>query len=59
MARDRTHLGDESAYLGSLGHLSRGSQGKKSLPVWRGRTWSPFKLRYEGMGLKAGEIQSF
>ena len=59
MERDRTHLGDESAYLGILGHLSRGSQERNSLPVWRGRTWSPCKLRYEGMGLKAGEIQSF
>ena len=41
MERDRTHLGDESAYLGILGHLSRGSQeivcwfgeGERGVPV--------------------------
>ena len=29
MGRARTHLGDESAYLGILGHMRRGPQEKE------------------------------
>lgn len=60
MGRARTHLRDESAYLGILGPLEKRTTGKgESLPVWGGRTWSHCNLRYQGVCLEAGEIQSF
>ena len=40
-------------------HEKRTTGKGESLPVWGGRPWSHCNLRYQGVCLEAGEIQSF